>query len=205
MANHGVQLRLAREFESEYVDIVYETRPDVSESDGKLIIKNDESAQLLCAIYNGWPELAVKKNSLFEPENHPQIFSERIHAHHVMFAERVKNAVQSRKGDFPKLYQESWLLTRITACYLVGQELRESGAIANLETASKEEFENEDVLGMLDNLAFAAAMTMSERNLLLGETDDYKKDFKNEQKLHALGAAARTTYRLMQKLDNDRG
>lgn len=205
MANHGVQLRLEREFQTDYTDIVYETRPDVLETAGKQVIKNDEAAQLLCAIFNEWPELAVKKNSLFEPENHPQIFSERIRAHHILFAERIKNAVQARKGDFPDLYQESWLLTRITACYLVGQELRESGVIADLTTASRTQLEEPALLDILDDLAFAAAMTMSERNRLHGDADDYKRDFKNEQKLHVLGAAARTTYRLMEKLNEDRG
>lgn len=95
MANHGTQLRLQREFETQYPDVYYETRPDTQPSATERVISNDAAAQLLCGIFNAWPWLAVKRTALFEAENHPQIFSEHIHAHHVLFADRIKDAVQS--------------------------------------------------------------------------------------------------------------
>ena len=85
MANHGTQLRLAREFSELYPDITYETRPDTLSPSGGLVIKNDAAAQLLCAVFNARPSLAVKKTTLFQSENHAEIFSDRIHAHHVLF------------------------------------------------------------------------------------------------------------------------
>ena len=61
MANHGAQLRLERESEDLFTGIVYETRPDVIQPDVDLVISNDEAAQLLCAVFNEWPWLAVKR------------------------------------------------------------------------------------------------------------------------------------------------
>ena len=46
MANHGTQLRLAREFSESYPDITYETRPDTLSTGTGLVIKNDAAAQL---------------------------------------------------------------------------------------------------------------------------------------------------------------
>jgi hypothetical protein len=200
MANHGTQLRLEREFHDSYPNLVYETRPDVPEPPCDLVIKNDEAAQLLCAIINEWPWLAVKKNSLFESENHPHIFSDRIHAHHVLFVERVKQAVQDQRDNFPPPYLSSWLLTRLVACYLVGQILRESGDLPNPVLASAQDLETPELLASLPAYAYVAAVSLGERNAQLGEADDFKTDFKNEAKLVSLGAAARKAYRLWVKL-----
>ncbi len=199
MANHGTQLRLAREFANSYDDITYETRPDVLPETG-LAIKNDGAAQLLCAIFNEWPWLAIKKTALFEADNHAQIFSERIHAHHVLFAERVKEAVQDQRSEFPFPYLSSWLLTRLVACYLVGQILRESQMVPDLLAASREVLEDPALVKTLRELAFLAAFTLCERNETLGEADDFKKDFKNQKKLLTLAAASRKSYRMYAKL-----
>jgi hypothetical protein len=196
MANHGTQLRLVREFENDYPGVLYETRPDVQDNSGYHVIANDEAAQLLCAIFNEWPWLAVKKNSLFENENHPQIFSEKIHARHIIFADHIKSAVQEQRGGFPEDYRKSWMLTRITACYLVGQALRASGLIPDLLSSSRAELEDATLMSALDDFAYCAAVAMCERNDDLGEADDFKKDFKNETQLKQMGVAVRKVSRL---------
>ncbi|HXK39359.1 MAG TPA: AIPR family protein [Candidatus Paceibacterota bacterium] len=56
----GPQERLASEFAARYPDIYYETRPDASLRPKGRMIKNDDAAQLLCAVYNARPWLAVK-------------------------------------------------------------------------------------------------------------------------------------------------
>ena len=180
--------------------MLYETRPDIAPTGYDTTIKNDETAQLLCAIFNEWPWLAIKKNTLFEAENHPQVFSERIHAHHVVFADRVKAAVQACKEKFPSAYRSSWLLTRLVACYLVGQLIREDECVGNLLVASRTELEDRAVVARLAELAELAAVSLRQRHESLGDADDFKSAFKNEKHLLEMAAAARTVYRLSMML-----
>ena len=197
MANHGTQLRLSREFENQYAGIAYETRPDVGTGQAATVIRNDDAAQLLCAIYNEWPWLAVKKTSLFEPEHHPHIFSERIHAHHVLFADRIRSAVQGRIDMIPDDYRSSWLLTRVVACYLVGQILRESQVVPDLLLASRDELEDSHLIQQLSSFAHIAATSLRKRHdelVQLVQPDHFRKDFKNPQQLISLGASARALY-----------
>ena len=95
MANSGPQLRLIQEFES-VPKITYETRPDQGQSEPGTVIKNDEAAQLLCAIFNQRPWLAIKKVSLFESDNHAQIFHHGISAHHIVLSDEIKQGHVSR-------------------------------------------------------------------------------------------------------------
>ena len=199
MANHGTQLRLQREFKSEYPSIYYETRPDTQPSTADRVISNDAAAQLICAIYNAWPWLAVKRTSLFDPENHPQIFSERIHAHHILFADRVRDAVQHQKDYFPDRYRESWLLTRLVACYLVGQIIRRFEIVPDLYAASAEELEDSQLLDSLEDYAYVVAAALHEHHDLHDGHDDFKRDFKNESQLKALSAGTCNAYRLSTK------
>ena len=120
-------------------------------------------------------------------------------------AERVKEAVQHRKNSFPKPYQTSWLLTRLVACYLMGQILRESDAVPDLLAATAEELEDPALLDSLDKFAYVAAVTLRERNDDRGETDDFKKDFKNRQELGTLAAAALRAYRLLVEYGSEGG
>ena len=63
----GPQQRLIAEFASDFPSITYETRPDATISSASgTTIKNDDAAQLLCAVYNAMPWLAVKRLALFE-------------------------------------------------------------------------------------------------------------------------------------------
>jgi len=122
----GPQARLAAEFSADYPGIVYETRPDASvgRPKGKQVIANDDAAQLLCAIFNALPWLAVKRLVLFESENHALIFSEGITASHVVLSDPIREHVDAAAERFPAAYRKSWRLTRIVAVYLVGQILR---------------------------------------------------------------------------------
>ena len=201
MANSGPQLRLLREFEAAYPGIFYETRPDSLAPTATRVIRNDDAAQLLCAIYNEWPWLAVKKLSLFESENHPHIFSERISAHDIVLADEIHAAVQREKDQFPALYRESWLLTKLIACYLVGQIAREAaGDGASILEDPEGALSDPGLNLVLSRWAFIAAAAMSERHDDLGEADDYKKDFKNEGRLKSLGASARKAYKLAARM-----
>ena len=72
----GPQARIAREFEDAYPGVLYEIRPDATLSaiETRKVIQNDDAAQLLCAIFNAMPWLAVKRQVLFQSENHPADF-----------------------------------------------------------------------------------------------------------------------------------
>ena len=196
MANSGPQLRLLKEFEV-IPGITYETRPDQGYQRTDRVIKNDEAAQLLCAIYNQWPWLAVKRVSLFESDNHPHIFAHTISAHHIILADEIKLAVQGNKTRFPDAYRNSWLLTKLVACYLVGQIAREAAdVVAPVLDDPRAALERENLEGILDRWARMAAAILVERNLGRGEADAFRADFKNESELKALGARARSYYRM---------
>ena len=123
MANSGVQLRIAEEFQRLFPDIDYVTRTDATlDRRRRHKIANDDVAQLLCAVYNEQPWLAVKRNALFETENHGPIFG-GIGAGHVVLADRIGRAVDRGRGQFPALYQEAWRLTRLVAAYLAAEAL----------------------------------------------------------------------------------
>ncbi len=199
MANHGVQLRIQREFEDLYPSVYYETRPDTQPVAASRVISNDAAAQLICGIFNAWPWLAVKRTALFEPENHPHIFSERIHAHHILFADRIKDAVQHQKEHFPTRYRKSWLLTRLVACYLVGQIIERFEIVPDLYAASAEKLDDSQLIDSLEDYAYVVAAALHEHHDLHDGHDDFKRDFKNEGKLRDLSASACRAYRLSTK------
>ena len=201
MANHGTQLRLQREFESQYPSVHYETRPDTRSATAGRVISNDAAAQLICGIFNAWPWLAVKRTALFEPDNHPQIFSEHIHAHHILFADRIKDAVQNQKDHFPTRYQESWLLTRLVACYLIGQIITRCKIIPDLYAASAKELDDSQLTDSLDRYAYVVAVALREHHDLHDGHDEFKTDFKNEGRLRDLSASACSAYRLSAKFE----
>ena len=203
MANSGPQLRLLKEFES-VAGITYETRPDLADPGSGRVIKNDEAAQLLCAIYNEWPWLAVKKVSLFESDNHPHIFPHTISAHHVVLADEIKLAVQRQQEKFPEAYRSSWLLTRLVACYLVGQIAQEAaGGAASILDDPKAALDTDDLETTLDRQAKMAAAILVERNDSLEERDKFKTDFKNESTLRDLGARAKMGYKMARLVAED--
>ena len=172
------------------------------------MIKNDEAAQLLCAIFNQKPWLAIKRVSLFESDNHAQIFHHGISAHHIILADEIKQAVQRNKDIFPDAYRSSWLLTRLVACYLVGRIAQEAGDGAAMILADpKEALERGDLTRTLDRWAKMAGAILGERRDSLeaeDAEDEFRKAFKNESTLRALGAQARRSYKMLQiALEND--
>lgn len=202
MANHGTQLRIQREFAEGFAEFSYETRPDDREVGDVVVLKNDEMAQLLCAIFNGWPWLAVKRLLLFESDTHSQVFSERVKAHHVVFCHHVREAVEAQKSQFPDAYRSSWQLTRLVGCFLVGDLLREFTFDGDPLSMGREKLLSSDVLDQLSHHAYVAAVSLDERHEQLGDADQFKKDFKNEAELGLLAAAARKAHNLAARFHN---
>jgi hypothetical protein len=195
MSNSGPQARLEMEFNSTYPDVTYLTKPDYSRVGQGLVIENDLAAQLLCAVQNARPWLAVKRTALFESENHALIFNEDVHASHVLMCHMIGQAVDSKKTDFPQIYRASWRLTRIVGAYLVGQMLRaDEDRLAKYITDPLAALvDRSTVRTELGKLAAMAAATLKLRRAGLereGGADDFNREFKNEESLRVLGAKA---------------
>ena len=110
----------------------------------------------------------------------PHIFSERIHAHHVLFAERVKQAVQDQKDKLRHVSNK--LATDEAHCVLSRRpDPHESGMVQDLLCWTPEQLEDPGLIEALNAFAYVAAVSLGERNGEQGEADDFKKDFKNEQ------------------------
>ena len=200
VANTGPQRRLLAEFEARFPKIFYEVKYDDLLAKGHKgpKISNDDAAQLLCAVYNQEPWLAVKRNSLFEPDNYPKIFSERITAEHIVLCDLLKGEVDSRKSDVPDRYRRSWRLTRLVIVYLASQVLRaDDGLLEMLEdpvTALSDPKKLEEDLKLPLG---AALLTLKKRRDRLDredEDDDYRAEFKNTEQLLGLRDGARDAY-----------
>lgn len=197
-ARDGRQLKLEQEFRDGYADITYETRPDYSNPPATArVIQNDGAAQLLCAFYNERPWLAVKKLSLFESDVYPEIFPPTITAHHIAFVDYVKRRVDAAKTRFPDDYRRSWILVSLVAVYLVGQLLRADEGLRDLVADPQGALGEGDLETRIDtvirHVAGAFAVWHDERERDDG-FDNFKVDFKNEERLRALAGAARSHY-----------
>jgi hypothetical protein len=197
-ARDGRQLVLEQEFRDRYATITYETRPDYTNPPTTArTIQNDAAAQLLCAFYNQRPWLAVKKLSLFESDNYPEIFPVTITAEHVVLVDFIKQRVDAAKDRFPQDYRRSWTLVALVAVYLVGQLLRADEALKGLAEDPAAALRDGDLQNKIDtvvrHVAGALAVWHDERVREDG-FDDFKVDFKNEEKLRLLAGAARGHY-----------
>jgi AIPR protein len=197
-ARDGRQLVLEQAFRDNYPDITYETRPDYSNPPATArVIQNDAAAQLLCAFYNERPWLAVKKLSLFESDVYPEIFPPAITAHHIVFVDYVKQRVDAAKTRFADDYRRSWILVSLIAVYLVGQLLRADEALRDLVADPYVTLADSDLETTIDtvvrHVAGALAVWHDEREREEG-FDNFKVDFKNEERLRALAGAARSHY-----------
>jgi hypothetical protein len=200
VANTGPQRRLLAEFADRFPSILYEVKYDdrlTHQHDGPRIA-NDDAAQLLCAVYNEEPWLAVKRNSLFEADNYPRIFSERVSAEHIVLCDLLKQQADARKADVPDRYQRSWKLTRLVLVYLVSQVLRTDGELSNILADPATALADRDRL--LDDLKRpfgAAILTLKKRSDRLDredEDDDFRVDFKNTEQLKELRDQARDAH-----------
>jgi len=198
----GPQARLISEFAADFPGIVYETRPDASvgRPTGAQVIANDDAAQLLCAVFNAMPWLAVKRLVLFESENHALIFNEKITAAHVVFADVVRQRLDDESNLFPERYRKSWRLTRIVAVYLVGQILRaDDGLRAILEDPQAALADRAALAQQLELPVRVAAATLKQRHDQRDrddETDAFNVDFKRQDVLHELRDRARDNFSL---------
>ena len=198
MANSGPQLRLARELDA--LGVFYETRPDTLAADGVEVIKNDDAAQLLCAVYNARPWLAVKRLTLFESDSHALIFSEHITGKHLVLVTEIRKAVESQRDRVPEVYRASWKLTTLIACYLVGEIARAAEEDGNtmLFNPANALADIEKTQASLRQWAKVAAIALREWHEEQDQMDNYKKDFKNQARLTALGSKARKAYRILE-------
>lgn len=197
-ARDGVQLRLGLEFAEHFPNVTYETRPDFTNKASGRVIENDEAAQLLCAVYNEMPWLAVKRLALFDAETYPRLFHEGVHADQIVLCDLIADRVQRAKKKFPETYLNSWRLTKIVAVYLVGQLLRtdkQGEVILNDPGVAMKKL---PVLeAHLDKLAKFAAATLVGREDARRQKqldDDYKVDFKRESALKEMASEARKSY-----------
>lgn len=188
------QLTLQQEFVDEFPDYVYVLRPDVQGSPGVVRIANDEAAQLLCAVYNERPWLAVKRLILFEPPHYQTIFSPHIRASHIVFCHRLRGRVTAHRHDFPAPYNKAWKLTALVATYLAGQVLRATDNDKALLDEPQAALRSPELDAVLDRAVHQAVSVLEERRSYLKMTnspDDYKVDFKRETALRELASQAR--------------
>ena len=212
VANAPRQRSLAASFSEQFPDYVYETKPDATLKvpEGKTLIANDEAAQLVCAFYNRQPWLAVKKNSLFEPENHPRVFHENIGPAEILLAHHVATAIDAERERFPADYQKSWRLTRLVATYLVGEVLRaddDNVAYRKVLDDPPSTLSNPDELALLlRGLSRQVAATLKVHHRTQIDEhgyDDFKVHFKNESELRALRSKAQEHYLVLQSQADD--
>ena len=203
----GPQQRLVTEFAEKYPSIYYETRPDASAPVTGRMIRNDDAAQLLCAVCNAMPWLAVKRTLLFDSDNHSLIFAENITADHVVLVDEIRQAVDLEKERFPAEYRRSWQLTRLVAVYLVGQLIRASsdpaiaGILADPGAAVRRPGLSDDLRGLA---RFAAAGMKLRRERFRREptaVDAFNVDFKNQTRLHELRDATCDHYVVQSTLE----
>ncbi len=197
-ARDGIQLTLEHQFRLHYPTIVYETRPDATISVGPSVIQNDFAAQLLCAVYNRRPWLAIKRTALFESEFYSLVFNRDTTADHIVLVNEIANAVQAVKAKFPESYLRTWQLTRLVAVFLVGEILRaDPEGLQIIDEPSRVRTARSKTLATINNRGRFAAAALKRRHDHLksvGALDDFKVDFKREQALRDLAKAARETY-----------
>lgn len=203
----GPQQRLVNDFAENFPHITYETRPDATlSSSADNLIKNDDAAQLLCAVYNAMPWLAVKRLALFDSENHAMIFNEGVTAAHIVLVDSVKRAVESDKERVPRVYRRSWQLSRMVLVYLVGEILRSDEDLKTLLETPSAFVRDPVALGdRLKAPVRIAAATLKQRNdqkIRSGEADEFNVDFKRQDVLLDLRDKARDNHSLAAALED---
>ena len=209
VSNTGRQRRLVTEFADQFPNYHYETKPDatVTAPAGVRVIQNDDAAQLLCAVYNTMPWLTVKRNSLFESDNHTMIFSEQVGPAQIVLVDTIGRIVDESRTRFPVAYRRSWRLTRIVAVYLVGQVLRASEdaelkrVLADAEWAVSDDQRLRRLLTPLVRVAAATLKIRRDGADRDERFDDFKVDFKRESALQELRDKVRDNYLLQAELD----
>lgn len=203
-ARDGIQLRLRSEISSGFPGVTYELMPDASNPPKGHVIQNDEAAQLLCAVVEQRPWLAVKKLLLFEADVYPTIFRRDTTGSQVVLVDRIAARVQVLKNRFPKEYLGSWKLTRLVAAYLVGQLLRADKEGEKVLEAPADALKSTAVDDLIDKrVKFAAAAMITRRDGLLSanQADDFKVAFKRDAALRDLAQTARNSFLTYKAVD----
>jgi len=188
------QLRIAGDFAEHYPDFSYVIRPGTELPAGTTGIQNDDAAQLLCAIYNQKPWLAVKRQVLFEQPHYRQIFNDRVGAAEIILCYQVMEAIQRTKSAYPDEYLRTWKLTSLVAAYLAGQVLRVNDHLAEA-LRDPAAFVRLPDLEFFNALSHSAARVLNERADRFRGTDvddDFKVEFKREGPLKELAGAVRS-------------
>ena len=191
----GPQLRLQKEFESRFPEIIYETRPDASLTRTDSAIHNHLAAKCLCAVMNRRPWFAVKSLSLFDEPHYTDIFNDEIHAEQVLLSIKLRHLVDEDKLRYPDTYRRSWALTAIVATYLAAEALRAIRGTQDLIAVAADCALNPAQYQSDIEISLAAARKVLEyrrdQKQQTDDVDDFKVDFKNEQVLRKLAEKCR--------------
>jgi hypothetical protein len=196
-ANDGRQRTLIDQFRRDFPQYSYITKPDATKQPAGEQIKNDDAAQLLCAVYNERPWLAVKRIELFREPNYALIFNARVTAAHIVLVFRMRTKVEDARDKFPEAYRRSWRLTALIATYLTGQAMRsDPGTEEWLRDPSRVAKQDGEIDAQLNRAVLTAAETMTywhQQRIEEFGFDDFKVDFKREN-------IARSLTKLMSKI-----
>lgn len=196
-ARSGPQLRLAADFQDNWPEYSYVTRPDATVAVEGRAIHNDHAAQLLCAVYTEKPWLAVRVLALFE-DTYTDVFTPEITAAHVVLVDFIEQRVRTFRELMPEDYRRSAKLTELVAVYLVGQLLRTEPALEAVLVEPAIALSDRDALTeLLDDLSrhAIASLAMRHEDRHASEVyDDFKVEFKNREHLRQLAADARKQY-----------
>ena len=168
---------------------------------GTQVIANDDAAQLLCAIFNAMPWLAVKRLGPLRVRE-PRVDLQREDHCGPRGARRSGSASASMRAAelFPELYRKSWRLTRIVAVYLVGQILQSDATLKAILDDPKTALDDRAKLDRdLDLPVRVAAATLKQRHDQRDRddaTDAFNVDFKRQDVLHELRNRARDNFTL---------
>ncbi|GEM_PF-3114543 len=191
-----VQQKLKAEFEVSFPDYNYRTNPYVAErtETRRKVIRLDRAARLLCAVYNGEPWLAARRDAIFEPETHLRIFHDEIHPSHIVMVHTIADLIDLDSEKFPAEYRRAWRLTRVVAAYLVGVMCRtsppgsdERRLLTNPAVALKTHARITPILHRLNTLAAEVLRARNDGFVRTNRFDDFKIAFKDEQTLRELG------------------
>lgn len=166
---------------------IFETRPDSRRRSGDHEIKNDAAAQWICTVYLERPWLAVKRTLLFAPETFQEIFPPTRSAEQIILLYTMRRILDQARAQFPEELRRAWLLTALTAMYLVGQGMRFDEDHRRLLLSPEDgEGDSASTVALLDSLVETVRLYMSARHHKLVATDGYdnfRVDFKRQRTL----------------------
>lgn len=194
----ATQIRLRRELVDYGFD--FETRPDRGRPTSWTTLQNDVVAQWLCAVYLEEPWLAVKRTSLFLQENYARVYPPDLKADRVVFAARIRQAIESKKAEFPETYHRAWSLAALTACYLTGQILRSSRDLSQLlMTSTANSQETAEAVDAVDRVVDVVISVLRDHDEA-ASFNNYYVDFKSKQTLLRLAAQATRSWLLSEQV-----